>query len=145
MSSIYRPLVFVSAVFRCLLVHQHVGNRRSGGCKPRVKKTQIIVFKTRKKSGDIKIKTRNNQRLRSAGNNDRRSKRCCSIAVLCVCVMAHLHLNEQSLICDMWLNKIAYLLTYLLRDCAIIIRRGAEKLELYSKNLDSTPPLKQKN
>ena len=32
------------------------------------------------------------------------------------------------------------------RDCAIIIRRGAEKLELSSKNLDSTssPPPKQK-
>ena len=29
--------------------------------------------------------------------------------------MAHLHLNELSLICDMWLNKITYLLTYLLR------------------------------
>ena len=28
--------------------------------------------------------------------------------------MAHLHLNELSLICDMWLNKITYLLTYLL-------------------------------
>ena len=27
--------------------------------------------------------------------------------------MAHLHLNELSLICDMWLNKITYLLTYL--------------------------------
>ena len=26
--------------------------------------------------------------------------------------MAHLHLNELSLICDMWLNKITYLLTY---------------------------------
>ena len=24
--------------------------------------------------------------------------------------MAHLHLNELSLICDMWLNKITYLL-----------------------------------
>ena len=32
----------------------------------------------------------------------------------------------------------------MLRDCAIIIRRGAEKLELSSKNLDSTPPPKQK-
>ena len=35
------------------------------------------------------------------------------------------------------------------RDCAIIIRRGggggAEKLGLSSKNLDSTPPPKQKN
>ena len=32
-----------------------------------------------------------------------------------------------------------------LRDCAIIIRRGGdEKLELSSKNLDSTPPSKQK-
>ena len=33
-----------------------------------------------------------------------------------------------------------------IRDCAIIIRRGgaAEKLELSSKNLDSTPPPKQK-
>ena len=34
-----------------------------------------------------------------------------------------------------------------IRDCAIIIRRrggGAEKLELSSKNLDSTPPSKQK-
>ena len=33
-----------------------------------------------------------------------------------------------------------------LRDCAIIIRRGggAEKLELSSENLDSTPPPKQK-
>ena len=30
------------------------------------------------------------------------------------------------------------------RDCAIIIRRGAEKLELSSKNVDSTPPPKQK-
>ena len=28
--------------------------------------------------------------------------------------MAHLHLNELSLISDMWLNKITYLLTYLL-------------------------------
>ena len=27
--------------------------------------------------------------------------------------MAHLHLNELSLICDMWLNKLTYLLTYL--------------------------------
>ena len=27
--------------------------------------------------------------------------------------MAHLHLNELSLIYDMWLNKITYLLTYL--------------------------------
>ena len=26
--------------------------------------------------------------------------------------MAHLHLNELLLICDMWLNKITYLLTY---------------------------------
>ena len=27
--------------------------------------------------------------------------------------MAHLHLNELiSLICDMWLNKVTYLLTY---------------------------------
>ena len=38
--------------------------------------------------------------------------------------------------------------TYHVRDCAIIIRRrggrGAEKLELSSKNLDSTPPPKQK-
>ena len=35
--------------------------------------------------------------------------------------------------------------TFSLRDCAIIIRRGgAEKLELSSKNLDSTPPPKQK-
>ena len=32
---------------------------------------------------------------------------------------------------------------YVIRDCAIIIRRGAEKLELSSKNLDSTPPPKQ--
>jgi len=32
----------------------------------------------------------------------------------------------------------------IVRDCAIIIRRGAEKLELSSKNLDSTPPPKQK-
>ena len=32
-----------------------------------------------------------------------------------------------------------------IRDCAIIIRRrGAEKLELSNKNLDSTPPPKQK-
>ena len=31
-----------------------------------------------------------------------------------VIFMAHLHLNELSLICDMWLNKITYLLTYLL-------------------------------
>ena len=30
-----------------------------------------------------------------------------------VIFMAHLHLNELSLICDMWLNKITYLLTYL--------------------------------
>ena len=29
-----------------------------------------------------------------------------------VIFMAHLHLNELSLICDMWLNKITYLLTY---------------------------------
>ena len=36
--------------------------------------------------------------------------------------------------------------TFSLRDCAIIIRRGggAEKLELSSKNLDSTHPPKQK-
>ena len=27
-----------------------------------------------------------------------------------------------------------------IKDCAIIIRRGAEKQELSSKNLDSTPP-----
>ena len=27
-----------------------------------------------------------------------------------------------------------------IKDCAIIIRRGAEKRELSSKNLDSTPP-----
>ena len=33
---------------------------------------------------------------------------------------------------------------YVIRDCAIIITRGAEKLELSSKNLDSTPPPKQK-
>ena len=31
------------------------------------------------------------------------------------------------------------------RDCAIIIRRGAEKLELSSKNLDSTPLQNKKN
>ena len=31
-----------------------------------------------------------------------------------------------------------------LRDCAIIIRRGAVKLELSSKNLDTTPPPKKK-
>ena len=31
-----------------------------------------------------------------------------------VIFMSHLHLNELSLICDMWLNKITYLLTYLL-------------------------------
>ena len=31
--------------------------------------------------------------------------------------MAHLHLNELSLICDMWLNKITYLLlTYILQN-----------------------------
>ena len=30
------------------------------------------------------IRTSNNERLRSAGNNDRRSKRFCSNAVLCV-------------------------------------------------------------
>ena len=33
---------------------------------------------------------------------------------------------------------------YVIRDCAIIITRGAEKLELSSKNLDSTLPPKQK-
>ena len=35
---------------------------------------------------------------------------------------------------------------YVIRDCVIIIRRGGgtEKLELSSKNLDSTPPPKQK-
>ena len=27
--------------------------------------------------------------------------------------MSHLHLNELSLICDMWVNKITYLLTYM--------------------------------
>ena len=32
-----------------------------------------------------------------------------------------------------------------IKDCAIIIRRGAEKLELSSKKLDSIPPPKQKN
>ena len=33
-----------------------------------------------------------------------------------------------------------------IRDCAIIIRRGgAEKLELSSKNLDSTPLQNKKN
>ena len=26
--------------------------------------------------------------------------------------MSHLHLNDLSLICDMWVNKINYLLTY---------------------------------
>ena len=31
----------------------------------------------------------------------------------------HLHLNELSLICDMWLNKITYLLTYLLTSEAV--------------------------
>ena len=31
-----------------------------------------------------------------------------------VIFIAHLPLNELSLICDMWLNKISYLLTYLL-------------------------------
>ena len=31
-----------------------------------------------------------------------------------VIFMAHLHLNELSLICDMWLNKITYLLTFML-------------------------------
>ena len=31
-----------------------------------------------------------------------------------------------------------------IRDCAIIIKREAEKLELSSKNVDSTPPPKQK-
>ena len=35
--------------------------------------------------------------------------------------MAHLHLNELSLICDMWLNKITYLLTYLLQNQRINI------------------------
>ena len=29
--------------------------------------------------------------------------------------MSQLHLNELSLICDMWVNKITYLLTYLLK------------------------------
>ena len=33
---------------------------------------------------------------------------------------------------------------YVIRDFAIIITRGAEKLELSSKNFDSTPPPKQK-
>ena len=33
-----------------------------------------------------------------------------------VIFMAHLHLNELLLICDMWLNKITYLLTYLLHQ-----------------------------
>ena len=33
--------------------------------------------------------TSNNQRLRSAGDNDQRSKRFCSIAVLCVSFMWH--------------------------------------------------------
>ena len=39
-----------------------------------------------------------------------------------VIFMAHLHLNELSLICDMWLNKITYLLTYL-RNNADVRRR----------------------
>ena len=34
--------------------------------------------------------------------------------------MAHLHLNELSLICDMWLNKITYLLNYLLTPHAAV-------------------------
>ena len=32
----------------------------------------------------LKMETRNNQRLRSVGDNDRRSKRFCSSSVLCV-------------------------------------------------------------
>ena len=42
--------------------------------------------------------------------------------------------------------KLKLYISIVLRDCAIIIRRGggAEKLELSSKNLDSTPPPKQK-
>ena len=37
--------------------------------------------------------------------------------------MAHLHLNELSLICVMWLNKITYLLTYLRMKliCVLVI------------------------
>ena len=39
-----------------------------------------------------------------------------------VIFMAHLHLIELSLICDMWLNKITYLLTYLLTKLRVIRR-----------------------
>ena len=36
-----------------------------------------------------------------------------------VIFMSHLHLNELSLICDMWLNKITYLLNPINYHCLI--------------------------
>ena len=43
--------------------------------------------------------------------------------------MAHLHLKELSLICDMWLNKITYLLTYL---------RGLFQIPRFFTNLENS-------
>ena len=49
--------------------------------------------------------------------------------------MAHLHLNELSLICDMWLNKITYLLTYLLGKGYWIALYLFYKNEVYTERL----------
>ena len=45
--------------------------------------------------------------------------------------MAHLHLNELSLICDMWLNKISYLLTYLLTYLQFAVNVNLNRISLY--------------
>lgn len=34
--------------------------------------------------------------------------------------MAHLHLNEPSFICDVWVNKVTYLLKVLVRSCQVL-------------------------
>ena len=46
-----------------------------------------------------------------------------------VIFMSNLHLNELSLICDMWINKITYLITYLLSPDGIICYSTVPLLE----------------
>ena len=47
-------------------------------------KTEQFKENENRNQMDLKVKTSNNERLESAGDNDRRSKRFCSNAVLCV-------------------------------------------------------------
>ena len=57
--------------------------------------------------------------------------------------MAHLHLNELSLICDMWLNKITYLLTYLLKTI-LMDKKLRETTNLCAEIMNSKGQVKGK-